>query len=136
MKILLTELRKNKKYHQLLSSGQLTPDGTAVEINDVAAKLILENEAILVVEEKPEVVIWPSPVPEDQWPAWAKQIARFKNGVDRGVGDTAERIFGKFGGESFKFRYKQMIGSDCGCGYRKELWNHLYPYVDQQNGAR
>jgi len=65
-------------------------------------------------------------VPPEQWPVWAKGIATFRTGDDKGVGDTAERNLGIVG-EAFKATAK-ALGKDCGCAARKAKWNAMFPY--------
>lgn len=66
-------------------------------------------------------------VPREQWPAWANIIARYSKPQDAGVGDTAQRIAARFGGEWFKW-LSGKIGIPCGCTQRQEEWDRLYPY--------
>lgn len=68
----------------------------------------------------------PRSVPVDEWPVWAKKIAGWKQDGDAGVGDTFARKLGVLG-ETFKAVMKSL-GIDCGCEFRQEEWNRLYPY--------
>lgn len=61
------------------------------------------------------------------WPAWALSIKRLSKPVDAGVGDTVNRLLGKFG-ERFKQTMK-WLGVECGCEERQAEWNKLYPYA-------
>jgi hypothetical protein len=75
-------------------------------------------------QPKPE----PQPVPESDWPAWAKLLAARKSETDKGVGDTFQRLAASMGGELFKKLAKSM-GLPCGCDARQADWNRLYPYI-------
>lgn len=68
----------------------------------------------------------PAPVPFDQWPLWARQIASNKQLGEKGVGDTFARQTGK-AGEALKAAFK-AAGKDCGCDARQGKWNTQYPY--------
>jgi hypothetical protein len=70
--------------------------------------------------------VMPSP-PAHEWPAWAKTLDMAKIAGETGVGDTAERIFGRIGGNQFKAATK-LLGIKCGCGARKEDWNRRFRY--------
>ncbi len=50
-----------------------------------------------------------------------------RNNADKGVGDTAQRIAAKLGGERYK-RLTKRLGMPCGCSERQDEWNRLYPY--------
>lgn len=73
------------------------------------------------------------PVHQDQWPRWAKMIARFKKPQDAGVGDTFKRMAGKFG-ERYKSATK-ALGIPCNCEQRQKEWNEKYPYVTNKTGV-
>lgn len=64
---------------------------------------------------------------DPEWPRWAKLIRMLRTKADAGIGDTAQRIAAKFGGERFKALSKR-IGMPCACTGRQEEWNRLYPY--------
>ena len=70
-----------------------------------------------------------NPAPRDPttWPMWAKELAKLAQPGDRGVGDVAARMFGKFGGEKFKSAFKALFGFSCGCSERQEKWNMRFP---------
>jgi hypothetical protein len=59
-------------------------------------------------------------------PRWVKWIQRFRADDDTGVGDTIERLLGKWG-ERFK-KTMQRWNIDCGCSGRQRRFNRLYPY--------
>ncbi len=60
-------------------------------------------------------------------PEWVKWVEKRRNETDRGVGDTAQRIFAKLGGELFK-KLAAFLGMPCGCNDRQDEWNALWPY--------
>ena len=64
-------------------------------------------------------------VPPEQWPVWAKGIATFRTGDDKGVGDTAERNLGIVG-EAVEATGKG-VGGDCGCAAGKAKWDAMFP---------
>lgn len=59
-------------------------------------------------------------------PRWVKWLRHMRATEDSGVGDTIERLLGKWG-KRFKATM-QRFGIDCGCGARQEYYNRLYPY--------
>jgi hypothetical protein len=67
------------------------------------------------------------PVSRDEWPLWAKTIARLAASEDRGVGDTIARTIGPVGGDAFKKWFQTLTGHPCGCNARQERLNALYP---------
>lgn len=69
------------------------------------------------------------PERNSQWPRWALLIKRLRTDADKGVGDTAQRIAAKFGGERY-MRLTKRLGMPCGCSERQDEWNRLYPYGD------
>ena len=64
---------------------------------------------------------------DPQWPRWAITLKRLRTDADKGVGDTAQRIAAKFGGERYK-RLTKRLDMPCGCSERQDEWNRLYPY--------
>lgn len=74
-----------------------------------------------------EAVLKPEPLA--QWPTWARAIKRFRVEADIGVGDTAQRLAAKFGGERYK-AFRERVGKKCGCSSRQAEWNRLYPYKE------
>lgn len=68
------------------------------------------------------------PVPRDQWPFAANQIAHLAAPPDVGVGDTIKRLLGTTG-VIYQAIFTALTGSACtGCGFRQAKWNGLYPY--------
>lgn len=135
MKFKLSDLLTHPCYHQICSSGRLTPEGDSIEIDESQANKILQGQPPLnsVVEASMTIPISfeQKPVPKEQWPQWAILISKGKSETDKGVGDTAARTLGLFGGDLFKSAYKKLTGKDCGCCEQQESWNTLYPYVDE-----
>ena len=68
-----------------------------------------------------------TPVDPKDWPFWAWSLKWMRNLSDNGVGDTAQRIAAKVGGEAYK-KLTQRLGMPCGCSTRQEDWNTHYPY--------
>lgn len=66
------------------------------------------------------------PVP----PRWVKWVARYRDPEDTGVGDTIERLLGVWG-ERFK-ALMARFDIDCGCSDRKDYFNLVYPYEQQE----
>jgi len=64
-------------------------------------------------------------VSRDQWPLWARFLARKAMSSDAGLGDVVERLLGTAGAR-FK-RWWMRRGVDCGCAGRKGQLNRLYP---------
>lgn len=118
----LRKLRSHPAYHKLAGAGRPLVGGVLIEVDDKLAAGLRD----LPVEEAPKrsSVVVRKPV---EWPAWARTIAAQRADGDRGIGDTAERLFGAVGGELFK-RAIALAGIDCGCSARKDSWNSLYPY--------
>ena len=48
--------------------------------------------------------------------------------VDRGLGDTIERITTATGIKTVVDAIAEKTGKDCGCAKRKELLNQKFPY--------
>ena len=72
-----------------------------------------------------------TPVPFDQWPAWAKAFAAMKVDGETGVGETAHRLFHWPVASQFSdvvFAGLALFKRGCGCVRRQAEWNDLYPY--------
>lgn len=67
-------------------------------------------------------------VPRDQWPWAARIVAKMRADVDKGIGDTLQRLFAKLGGEWVKATYHTLTGKSCGCESRQRRANELFPY--------
>lgn len=66
------------------------------------------------------------PLPFDQWPQWAKDLAAQRTPEDKGIGDVLARKI-PFG-ENFKSTFKAVFGVDCGCVARQESLNHRFSF--------
>lgn len=95
-------------------------DGVAVEVPD-DFQLFQPAETNQILS---------SIVPSGEWPKWALALKLMRADGDTGVGDTAERVFGSFGGHQFKIAMA-LAGLNCGCAARKEVWNLSYPYLKE-----
>ncbi len=67
------------------------------------------------------------PIPRDQWPTWAKVLAKFAKPEDKGIGDVVARMIGEENSEEFKAWYLVTFGKACSCTGRQKLWNIKYP---------
>lgn len=74
-------------------------------------------------------VIRMAAIPKEDWPKWAKLIARYRKPGHEGVGDTFEYIADKVGGRQIK-AWSKRLRIPCGCGGRKRKFNTQYPYTD------
>ena len=110
MKYEVAKLLTHPDYHKIMFNGRVTDGGRHVEWDGRVAGV--------------EPVTKP-------WPAWATALRALRRDGERGVGDTAERLFGSFGGQPFKMALRSA-GIECGCDERKEKWNELYPYAKQE----
>lgn len=61
------------------------------------------------------------------WPQWARLLECQKVAGERGVGDTAERLFGLWGSDAFKAWHVKFFGHPCVSECPKE-WNAAWPY--------
>lgn len=111
--IRLDSLPEDKRAEALRVGKPQGPHRVEIETSDLARML-----------KRP---ISPETIQPAKWPAWAVAMAAMKSDTDKGLGDTAEFIFGKFGGTVFKAAVKKL-GANCGCGERKENWNKQFPY--------
>lgn len=98
----IDELAKTPDFHRVMSTGKISP-----------CRFFVDD-----AEQKPQ---------PPEWPAWAKALSASRADGDGGVGDTAERVFGAFGGSAFKAALA-AAGIDCGCEARKDRWNALFAY--------
>ncbi len=67
------------------------------------------------------------PVPGEQWPMWAKTLAKRATSEDKGIGDVVARTIGPETSGAFKAFYEMTFGKPCGCNGRQKLWNQKYP---------
>jgi hypothetical protein len=68
------------------------------------------------------------PLPMDDWPTWAKDIAKDRLPADMGVGDTVMHMIGDTRSEKFKTFWKETVGTGCGCSERQGWLNQRFPY--------
>lgn len=68
----------------------------------------------------------PAPIPQGEWPAWAKAVQLLSEDEDSGVGDTIARLLGKYG-RAYK-KSLLIIGVPCGCDERQAEYNAKYHY--------
>jgi hypothetical protein len=61
------------------------------------------------------------------WPRAARVLALLAKPEDRGLGDVAQRMASRLGGEWLKSAIKALLGHDCGCASRQQKMNELYP---------
>ena len=114
-------------YNDFLLAGNLV--GATVEVQDYIANEILgkcrEN-----IDIQPIVQISKHPaIPYNEWSLPLKLLSRLNaRKEDRGMGDLIERVVGPIGGDVFKAWWRNLTGSDCGCGHRKEWLNERYPF--------
>ncbi len=67
------------------------------------------------------------PVPQKDWPIWAKALKATANPEDKGIGDVVARKIGDEKSEAFKAWHLATFGKPCNCTARRERWNRLYP---------
>jgi hypothetical protein len=61
------------------------------------------------------------------WPLPLRLLAMDARPEDRGLGDIFARHFGA-AGETFKAKFKELTGHDCGCDARQDSLNSRYPF--------
>lgn len=62
-----------------------------------------------------------------EWPLILQPLKAFAKETDRGLGDIAERVIGKIGGDQFKKWHYKIFGRPCSCGERQDLLNEEFP---------
>lgn len=62
-----------------------------------------------------------------EWPAWARWISDRRRTGEKGVGDTAKRIFAVMGGEQYSL-LRCNLRMPCRCAQRQAEWNEKYAY--------
>lgn len=62
------------------------------------------------------------------WPSWAKLLRTMKADGERGVGDTAERLFGLFGSDQFTKWHAAVFDRPCPAQCPK-VWNDRFGYA-------
>ncbi len=66
-------------------------------------------------------------IARDQWPIWAKALAKFSTNEDKGIGDVVARIIGDENSAKFKAWHLATFGRACGCNGRQKRLNMQYP---------
>lgn len=85
-----------------------------------AAEVVAQHAPLIPTQQLPDAV------PLDKWPPDIVEFAnRFKEAGDKGVGDIAERQFGRLG-EAYK-KAMEIMKLPCWCNDRKAWLNALYP---------
>lgn len=69
------------------------------------------------------------PLPFDSWPDWAKDIAKDRQPLDTGLGDTVVHLIGDTRSERFKAWFQEKFGKSCGCTERQAWLNAHYAYL-------
>lgn len=77
-----------------------------------------------LLDEEMEV----TPVPRDEWPIPIRALATARSAGELGIGDTAARMIGAFGGRIFEGWWQSVFGYPCGCDDRHAWLNARYPY--------
>lgn len=115
MRYEINKLVRHPDYHRMVFYGAVSPCGRFVDV----------DERLLRPTEPLPLPVAPEPEP---MPQWAKLIAAHALPGERGVGDTAERLFGALGGSALKGAMRELLGVDCGCEARRDDWNRRWPY--------
>jgi len=68
------------------------------------------------------------PLPRDEWPKWAKDLAHYRQPEDKGLGDTIVHVIGDARSEKFKRWFKEKFRGNCGCLERQRWLNQRFPY--------
>lgn len=104
-------------------------DGYACPIGKFTVKLQTYNRRATNVTVRPPVPTAggtdapPAPVPRDDWPLWAKTIARLATPKDRGVNDTIARTIRPVGGDAFENWFLALTGHPCNGDGQPERFN-------------
>ena len=78
------------------------------------------------------IIIAQRSIPLSEWPAYLRELSAQKTAGEKGLGDTVERVIGKFGSDAFRTWYAEKAGvfkSQCRCTKWKPIWNARYPYA-------
>lgn len=67
------------------------------------------------------------PLPQSDWPIWAKALCKLAHPEDKGIGDVVARIIGDEKSEAFKAWHVATFGRPCNCNARRNRWNFTYP---------
>jgi len=68
------------------------------------------------------------PLDQSLWPPRFQNLARKRIPTDKGVGDTLERRYARFGGRLYKWVWK-LIGKPCSCENEQAWLNARFPYA-------
>ena len=82
---------------------------------------------VSVARSKPRV----EAVPFDQWPLWARVIAKFRRADDLGLGDTVVHLIGDARSEHFQKWFARKFRRSCGCTDRQRWLNRRFPYTGE-----
>lgn len=97
-------------------------------IDDTSAEKIVASIREILMPPRPAAKSEPpSPVPRDQWPLWASEVARWRGGDDIGVGDTFH-VIAVTTGAALAVAALSKLGLPCNCAERRQEWNTRYPY--------
>lgn len=91
----------------------------------VSVTTALMTAAVSIAASSPRI----QPLPVDQWPEWAKDIARSRQSADIGLGDTVVHLIGDERSERFKTWFVAKLGRSCGCTRRQDWLNRRFPYL-------
>ena len=69
------------------------------------------------------------PLPIDEWPQWAKDLAQDRQPEDKGLGDTIVHVIGDTRSGKFKRWFKEKLGPSCGCAERQRWLNQRFSYA-------
>ncbi len=119
IKILISDLRAISAKRPLGYYDDFVSRGTI----ETAEVIVLENDIYLELKRKYS----PQSIPRDQWPKWAKGLAKLATPEDNGIGDVVARTIGAETSGAFKAFYEMTFGKPCGCNGRQKLWNQKYP---------
>jgi hypothetical protein len=68
------------------------------------------------------------PMPFEEWPAWAQDLANSRQSEDAGLGDTATHQIGDTASKKFQEWFLKILGKSCGCSNRRRWLNDRFPY--------
>lgn len=115
----------SKSERQCAGVCRCTVDGVDIIEHARLANCSLGFHVDATADDTPASAIY-DPVPLDKWPLWTSAIAKLKEPIDVGVGDTVHRKLGA-AGKLFK-AMMEALGVPCGCDDRRAEWNQRYPY--------
>lgn len=126
----VSELRGRPDWHQIVSVGRLSGDGRFITLGD-DAPIEPRTDRAVQSSSRPEIA---RPEPNvarvaRPWPLWAKMIRLLRRKPDKGIGDTLERLFKRFGVASGVKWLSQITGHACKCKTRRDGLNISWPYI-------